>query len=95
MQPESPPVGMDRRRKRRELLVVYVEDDHVNQHVLKTMLDPVGEINLLLAEDEQELQELLEQCDRIPDVVLMDCELKSTTGQQVCTLAPRCSRFLT
>ena len=65
MRPESLPVGMDRRRKRRELLVVYVEDDHVNQHVLKTMLDPVEEIKLLLAEDEQELQELLEQCDRI------------------------------
>ena len=65
---------------RRRTVVLYVEDDVINQQVLETMLQSHEDIELLLASDEGEVDEVFAGRKTMPDVVLMDNQLVNTTG---------------
>eukprot|EP00892_Ulva_mutabilis_P000254 jgi/Ulvmu1/10229/UM060_0030.1 len=64
-------------------LLLYVDDDNVNQQVLDMLLSCKVEYRVLLACDQQEVEEILEYEPYLPDVVLMDNQLLDCTGIQV------------
>lgn len=63
--------------------LLYVEDDAINQEVLRTMLANVSDITLHIATDDTEAFELLGTLSTVPDVVLMDHHLGHITGVEV------------
>lgn len=63
--------------------VLYVEDDIINQEVLRTMLQSSSEIDLYVASDEVEAIEQVENMGSPPDVVLMDQQLGHVSGAEV------------
>lgn len=65
-------------------LVLYVDDDTVNQQVLEMLLSSHPEYRVLLACDQQEVEDILKEEPCLPDVVLMDHQLLNCTGVEVC-----------
>ena len=64
-------------------LLLYVDDDVVNQQVLDMLLSTKSEYRVLLACDQQEVEEVLRDEACLPDVVFMDNQLVDCTGVQV------------
>ena len=64
-------------------LLLYVDDDNVNQQVLDMLLSSRVEYRVLLACDQQEVEEILEHEQYLPDVVFMDNQLVDCTGVEV------------
>lgn len=65
-------------------LVLYVEDDHVNQQVLQHCLASEPGFRVITAFGSDDTLEALESEQFLPDIVLMDNQLMGTTGSQVC-----------
>ena len=63
--------------------LLYVEDDVINQEVLRTMLTNVPDVQLHIASDDTEAFEQLAALSTVPDVVLMDHHLGHVTGVEV------------
>jgi CheY-like chemotaxis protein len=77
------PVEQMRARKN-TISVLCVEDDVINQEVLRTMLHSSSDIDLHVASDEIEAIEQVERLMKAPpDVVLMDQQLGHVTGVEV------------
>lgn len=68
------------------VFVLYVEDDPVNQQVLESMLDQHDNVELAVACDEEEVDEILANRPSLPDLVLMDSQLSDTTGEKARTI---------
>jgi CheY-like chemotaxis protein len=83
------------RNARAKITVLYVEDDALNQQVLESMLQAHEDIQLLLASDEADVEEILEDRDAMPDVVLMDSQLINTTGLEVRNVTGQCTAVIT
>lgn len=64
-------------------LLLYVDDDNVNQRVLEMLLSFRQEFRVLLACDQQEVEQVLEAEQCLPDIVFMDNQLVDCTGVEV------------
>jgi CheY-like chemotaxis protein len=67
------------------IVVLYVEDEPANQMAMRAIFASHPEIELLEAADDDDVIEVLEDIDVLPDVVLMDHGLGHTTGEEVRT----------
>lgn len=61
--------------------ILYVEDDPKMQKLMQLSLKKYGEVKLNFAEDKTTTLKIIE--DKVPDVVLLDNFLKSTSGYEV------------
>lgn len=66
-------------------LILYVDDDPVNQHVLQSCLADQQQMTVELTAGADDTLEYLECVDYLPDLVLMDNQLVGTTGVKVWT----------
>lgn len=64
-------------------LLLYVDDDSVNQLVLTTFLSSKPEYRILPAEDKEDVEEWLDEEPHLPDMVLMDNQLANCTGGEL------------
>lgn len=64
-------------------LLLYVDDDSMNQTVVETMLSPKPEYRVLVSDDKEDVEEALEDEPCLPDVVLMDHQLGNCTGAEM------------
>eukprot|EP00930_Biecheleria_cincta_P019766 TRINITY_DN15012_c0_g1_i8.p1 TRINITY_DN15012_c0_g1~~TRINITY_DN15012_c0_g1_i8.p1 ORF type:complete len:1104 (-),score=197.92 TRINITY_DN15012_c0_g1_i8:553-3864(-) len=67
-------------------LILSVDDDEVNQEVIKNTLGDFCEVQIAMDGPEalDILRRLSEQEDRIPDLVLLDIQMPGMTGFEVC-----------
>lgn len=64
-------------------LLLYVDDDSINQVVLTTILASKPEYRILPAEDKEDVEEVLDEEPHLPDMVLMDNQLANCTGGEL------------
>lgn len=64
-------------------LILYVEDDPVNQHVLESCLANQHHMIVKSTAGADDTLQYLESVDYLPDLVLMDNQLIDTTGDEV------------
>lgn len=64
-------------------LLLYVDDDNVNQQVLEMLLSFRPEFRVILACDQEEIEQVLEAEQCLPDLVFMDHQLVDCTGVEV------------
>lgn len=64
-------------------LLLYVDDDSINQTVLAAMLASKPEYRVLLADDREDVEDLMGEEPHLPDVVIMDNQLANCTGSDV------------
>lgn len=67
-----------------KIAVLYVEDDYANQQVMDMALTSDPGITVWTASSGEDALEILEEEETLPDVVLMDNQLSSETGSEVC-----------
>jgi len=68
--------------------VLSVDDEEVNQIVLEEILSSAGYL-FVRAMDAFEAQEILDQQDSLPDLMLVDSMMPGMSGQELCSLLRR------
>eukprot|EP00425_Heterocapsa_triquetra_P042193 CAMPEP_0195088488 /NCGR_PEP_ID=MMETSP0448-20130528/28045_1 /TAXON_ID=66468 /ORGANISM="Heterocapsa triquestra, Strain CCMP 448" /LENGTH=215 /DNA_ID=CAMNT_0040122143 /DNA_START=1 /DNA_END=645 /DNA_ORIENTATION=- len=66
----------------RKPVILNVDDDQVNQEVIRRSLGDKYEVHVAM--DGQEALDYLSECETLPDVVLLDVMMPGMTGFEVC-----------
>lgn len=64
-------------------LVLYVDDDSLNQTLVEMLLSQKPEYKVLVADDQEDVEQALEQEPCLPDIILMDHQLANVTGAEL------------
>eukprot|EP00892_Ulva_mutabilis_P008589 jgi/Ulvmu1/6101/UM027_0079.1 len=64
-------------------LLLYVDDDSINQTVIETMLSSNPAYRVLVSDDKEDVALALDEEPCLPDVVLMDHQLGNCTGEEL------------
>jgi CheY-like chemotaxis protein len=71
---------MDATKQKINPTILYVEDNEINQLVIKKMLNALGYMQVLIAADANAAIKLLEDPATQPDLILMDLGLPDMNG---------------
>lgn len=83
MGPMTPPRVADADRPR---LIMSVDDDHVNQEVMRSVLEPHGFRIVVCMSGAECLQHIEQEKDNLPDLVLLDLMMPGLNGFDVLTV---------